>query len=378
MQSNSLRPIETLKKNEREALYTAARAAVSSHHYVTQTTRLLKKERAERDVDEELRNKRSEIDQRLAQIDLDVAKFEGDQYDMQKKLEGRRSIFDTYDRKIHIEEEKLKKEEELIRQKEEEISQLQIELTTETNRNLEVQRKIEQYEVFREFLQQVVERSEDYEDTEQLMSRYFTLRENNESLNLQLEIAQQALQAEKEEFANTVKRLKDEIAVNTGKLHRLERYIEELNTELQTTEGTAEERRRQLILGTGERGQLTLTIENLYKKVKSSRLIKVTESEEAKEQDPYIHYLNEIEARIIELRDITVDIPAEFMNKKFDIKQVAKQLAAGNAVTLQMKYSPNKKHQGETNRTQSSYREENSRFAKAQSVSQSYSVNPNS
>lgn len=371
MQSSSLRPLETLKKHEREAIYSAARSAVASHHYVTQTTRLLKKERAERDVDEELGNKRSEIDQRLGQIDLEVMKFEESQFEMQKKLEGRRSIFDSYDRRIHIEQDKLKKEEELIRLKLIEIAELNENLQKEEQRNLEVQRKIEQYEVFREFLQQVVERSEDYEDTEQLMSRYFTLKENNEGLNLQLEVAQQAIQAEKEEFISTTKRLKDEIAVSTSKLHRLEGKIEVLNTYLQQTESKTEERRRRMIVNKGETGQLTLTIQNLYGKVLNSRLFKIGESEEAKELNPYSNMLNEIEVRIGELRKITKDIPPDFLNRKFNIQQVAQQLAAGNTAPSQIKYSPTKKHQGETNRTQSSYREENSRFAKAHSMSQS-------
>jgi chromosome segregation ATPase len=377
MLGNSLRPIETLKKHEREALFAAARAAVTSHHYVAQTTRLLKKERAERDVDEELRNKRVEIDQRLSQIDSEVTNFEDSQFEMQKKLEGRRSNFDAYDRKIHIEQEKLKKEEELIRLKLDEISDLNAKLEVVTQHNQEVQHKIEQYEVFREFLNQVVHRSDDYEDIEQLMSRYFTLKENNEHLNLQLEVAQQALQAEKEDFTSTLKRYKDEIAVNTGKLHRMERKIEALNTHLQQTESATEERRRQMILSKGETGQLTLTIQNLYEKVLGSRLFKIGESEEAKELNPYTNMLNEIEERISELRDITSDIPDDFVNRKSKAEQVAKQLAAGQPVTSQLKYSPAKRHQGETNRTQSSYKEEHSRITKAQSMSQSYSANPN-
>lgn len=120
-QKRSLRPLETLSKREREALYAAADLAIRNYHYVSQTTRLLKKEKREREVDEQLGRKRDEIDEKASKISDQDRMFRSRLEEMKERLNTKEPIILNYERKKKQEEEKFKKEEELIRIKDDEI-----------------------------------------------------------------------------------------------------------------------------------------------------------------------------------------------------------------------------------------------------------------
>jgi len=308
VRKRGLRPIETLSKKERETLYASTKAEVNNHHYTSQTTRLLKKEKKEREIEEQLQNKRKEIEDKAAVIDEQHRVFEDRQKEMREKIDRKEPTIMMYDKKIKQETEKLKREEELIKLKTEELKRTQEEEKKVDSKLEAINSKIKKYKAYKNFLEEVVTQSEDYEDIQQLMSRYWTLKQNAHNLETYSRTVEEAMQLEKETFAKSIKQKKDEIAMNTGIVNKLENSIELTNAEINQLEAQQEVKFKKVIKKKGATGKVLLSIKNIYDKVVKSKQIGSDKAEPARETSNYVSMLQKISSRLEDLKEITYGI----------------------------------------------------------------------
>ena len=177
----SLRPLETLKKDEREHLYKQVHSEVQSYHYESQTIRLLKKEKKQREIEEQLADKIEEYKQRNLELEDCARKLKEEQEEIKTKIEAKKNPIQNYDHKVKQESEKLSKENGLIISKEAEIKKKLDQKHKVQMKLQEIETKIASYKIYEEILKKVVDQTEDYEEIPQLISRCRTLKKSVEN-----------------------------------------------------------------------------------------------------------------------------------------------------------------------------------------------------
>eukprot|EP00358_Blepharisma_japonicum_P000239 CAMPEP_0202950824 /NCGR_PEP_ID=MMETSP1395-20130829/25902_1 /ASSEMBLY_ACC=CAM_ASM_000871 /TAXON_ID=5961 /ORGANISM="Blepharisma japonicum, Strain Stock R1072" /LENGTH=299 /DNA_ID=CAMNT_0049656255 /DNA_START=60 /DNA_END=955 /DNA_ORIENTATION=+ len=284
---------------------------------MNQTTRLLKKEKKEREVDEQLQKKRKEIEEKGAIIEEQHRQFKERQTEIKTKIDKKEPQILMYDRKIKQETDKIKKEDDLIKIKEEEIKRKEEQLGKAEAQLQEIERKIEQYSIYKSFLEEVVRVSEEYEDIPQLMKRYITLKTSKQDQDLNGARVEEATSAEKESYSKIINKMKDDIAEETGKMTLLGNEIDDLNTQITALESKQEDIRKERILRKGITGKIVLAIKNLHSKALKSKQTFAGRKDETEEKpDKLIMMLQNIRERFIDLKKITLDVQEYEVSKK--------------------------------------------------------------
>lgn len=307
MQRKTLRPLDILTVKEREALYKTADAGYKNYHYVSQTTRLLKKEKKEREVNEILTQKLKEIDEKAAKIHEQNRVYLDMMSHKSKRIDDKQTTVMMYERKRKQEEEKLRKELETITVKDEELRKLREENRIREDQLSTVEQKIKDYTIYKDFLEEAVSVSEDFESIPALIVRYSTLKRSINDIESNLRNLEEQTHNEKEEFARLLKVKKDELAVNAGHLHNLENDIENITAELSNAEMMREEMRRERIINKGVAGKVLLSIKNLYQKVMNTKNQFKASPEQSKELVDLPTMLDAIQNRFEDLKKITAE-----------------------------------------------------------------------
>lgn len=170
-----------------------------------------------------------------------------------------------------------------------------------------IERKIQKYSKYKEFLDQVIEDNhEDFRTIPDLMQRYQSLKQSIHDLNDGLKKLENTTQEENHSFDQYIKAKRDEIAVNTGKMHKLENDIELMTTELTRIENEKEDARQENIIEKGTTGKVVLSIKNMYNNI-------VKESKQSQKLNPFaenadlLAMLTKIQHRIEDLKKITAE-----------------------------------------------------------------------
>ena len=341
----SLRPLETLKKDERELLYKQVHSEVQSYHYESQTIRLLKKEKKQREIEDQLADKMIEYKRKNSELEDFSRKLKDDQEKTRMQINSRRTAIQTFDHKGKQESEKLNKEIQMIaskvseiRKKQEEKHQVQLNLE-------EIDRKIEYYSIYKKILLKVVQNSEDYEEISQLINRCRTLKNSVNNLSQSYRKLEEETEKEKESFFKEINILNEEIGVCTGLIHKLESEIEKLNTEIGEIQSKQEQQRISRIEHKAQIAKVELSIKNIYSKAMQSkpstmskpkgeeeRKIRMignenkaikTNSNERESEDPdlLVFMLQRIRERYIDLKRISETVQDEVITSKPTIMQ---------------------------------------------------------
>lgn len=355
-----LRPIETLTKAERVTLYQGTHAELKNYHYMNQTTRLLKKEKKEREIDEQLQKKRKEIEEKAAIIEDQHKQFKERQLEIKSRIDRKEPTILMYDRKIKQETDKIKKEDDLIKIKEEEIKRKEEQLGKAEAQLREIERKIEQYSIYKAFLEEVVRVSEEYEDIPQLMKRYLTLKTSKQDQDFNGARVEEATSAEKEAYNKIINKMKDEIAEETGKMTLLGNEIDDLNSQIAALESKQEDIRRERILRKGITGKVVLAIKNLYSKALKSKQPIAGRKETEEKPEKLIVMLQNIRERFIDLKKITSDVQDQEIKRAVPLESPQEDEVSISKPKQTVKKQINAEHKKnvETNRTNSSLKEE--------------------
>ena len=304
-----------MTSREREEMYSKTHSEVRSHQFESQTIRLLKKEKKERGVSQDLNNKlqmfkekNQDLEEKYKQMSLRQDKIKGD-------IDEKKTSIFNYDSKVKHEIEKFKKEEEAIRVKEEEIKKKKIVKAAINEQLREVEEKIKKYNEYRKLLDEVVASTEDYEDIPQLMSRYWTLKKSVEDLVVQCRKIEEDQEFEKQKHLGICKELKESIAENTSYLHSLEKELENLNNKIALMQSNQEESRRNELMYKGMTGKIALSIKNIY-----SSVVKHKITEDDKDSNVLLlEMLEKIKNRYEDLKTINSFLHEEVPAKKQEL-----------------------------------------------------------
>ena len=276
-----LKPIDVMSTREREEMYSRTHSEVRSHQFESQTIRLLKKEKKERAVSQELANKLDMFKEKSHELEEKYRQMALRQEEIKEKIESKKESIQKYDTKAKHEIDKFKKEEELIKIKEEEVKKQKITKSTIRKQLEEVEDKIDQYNKYKKLLEDVVNSTEDYEDIPQLMSRYWTLKKSVEILIQRCRKIEEEQEHEKQNHVNICKNLTENIALNTGYLHNLEKEVENLNNKIAVMQVNQEESRRNEIDYKGMTEDLKSITNNIQEEivVRKVEVVETTETE---------------------------------------------------------------------------------------------------
>ena len=299
-----MRPLDTWSKKEREELYRQTKAEVKNYHHIAQTTRLLKKEKKEREVDEQLRKKRQEIEEKrkVIQVEREDLKQMTTQYN--QEIDAKEAVILKLDAEQTLETEKVLKEEAQIKLRTEEIKRKKEELEQVTATLQDTEDKIQMFNRYRVFLKEVVEDSEDFDNIAHLMDRYRTLKNNADKLKLIQKQTEEAANREKLE-SNKLKKEREEIEMKNTTIRTLEQDIEDQKNKLATLESERESKERQETIKKGIEGKVILSLENIHSKVAELRP-GMAKGLRPPEEDPVIQ-IREIQKSIFELRNIVTE-----------------------------------------------------------------------
>ncbi|OMJ74292.1 hypothetical protein SteCoe_26814 [Stentor coeruleus] len=314
----TLRPLDVMSAREREQMYSRTHSEVHSYQFESQTIRLLKKEKKERAISQELANKLVLYKEKSFELEEKYRQMAFRQEQIKQNIESKKNSIQNYDNKAKHELDKLKKEEELIKVKEEDIKKKKADKSQITEQLQEIEKKIDEYSKYKKLLEDVVNSTEDYEDIPQLMSRYWTLKKSVEDLNFKCRKIEEDQEKEKQRHLSTCKNLKESIAMNTSYLHNLENEVEELNTKISILQANQEESRRNEIMYKGMTGKIALSIKNIY-----SSVVKHKISEDDKDSNSLLlEMLEKIKHRYEDLKAITASIQEEpVVVKKQEVPQ---------------------------------------------------------
>ena len=182
VRNQNLEVLAKTKKDIKEDIYNEIRKEVDSHNEISQTTKLLKKEKKLREADETFQLKRQETENRAEQIELQFKVFEDRQKAMRQEVEEKSTLINMSAKKREQEEEKGKKEDDQIKNKEEEIKKKTAEAHEEEIKLSNLQAEIKHLNGYSTYLQSVVDASEEFDDIGGLMNRHGTLKEQNDKL----------------------------------------------------------------------------------------------------------------------------------------------------------------------------------------------------
>lgn len=369
-----LRPLETLKKDERELLFKQIHAEVQSYHYESQTIRLLKKEKKQREIEELLSEKMEEYKRKNSELENFSKKLKEDQEKTRKSIDERKNAIQNYDHKGKQETEKLNKENQMLISRDTEMKK-KLEVKAGVLSELqEVEKKISEYSKYKSVLEKVVERSEDYEEISHLINRCRTLKKSVDNLSQQYRKLEEETETEKETFFKEFNDLSESIGQYQSLVRTLEGQIEELNSEIGQVQSKQEQQRISRIEHKAQRAKIELSIKNIYSKAMQSKpSIKskqITDEEKKKkvignnevskpiktnvpdqemeDPDKLVLMLQKIRERYSDLKRINADFDKESLNSKPVIVQTL-TTEEYNKGKVQKKSSGNKNL--ESNRT---------------------------
>lgn len=353
----SLRPLETLKKQERSQLYDQIHEMVKNYRYESQAIRLLNFEHDQRILEEKLEEKIQYHKEKTSENQRELYKIEKEKKEKFSETDQKRPKIDEYDMKENKEKIKNLNEEKQIKMREEEIEKKKKEINEKRLEFNQILNKIDIYQKYERVLESVHKRYEDYNDINDLISRYRTLKNSVSNLEREYSDIEKKNELEKTEFNKQEKFNKETIESQSTQVQKIEKEIEKLKKEIADGQKSQEQNRFFEIDAKAKRAKNELIIKNLKSKADKTRLAKkktnkVNEEEKEKSgkidikkishsdddnEDPeeLVKMLKQIEERYIDLKKInewldnrirdTQTIPEEHSQKVKSQKKIAEK-----------------------------------------------------
>ena len=324
----SLRPLETLKKHERAQLYEQVHEMVKNFRYESQAIRLLNFEHDQRILEEKLEEKITIHKEKTSDNLHELDKIEREKQEKFTETDLKKPKIDEYDMKENKEKAKNANEEKQIKAKEEEI-QKKLQEIEEKKKELEkINNQIEIFQNYEKVLESVHKKYEDYNDINDLITRYRTLKNSVDNLGKEYSEIEKRTENEKTEFNKQINFYAEKIGSQTSQIHDLEKEIKKLKKEIADGQKSQEQNQIFEIEVKAQRAKIELTIKNLRSKAEKTKrsLKKINKSneEEQKEkisksdpkksendiEDPeeLVKMLKQIENRYKDLRAINSDL----------------------------------------------------------------------
>lgn len=284
----SLRPLETLKKQERSQLYDQIHEMVKNYRYESQAIRLLNFEHDQRILEEKLEEKIQYHKEKTGDNQRELLKIEREKKEKFSETDQKRPKIDEYDMKENKEKVKNQNEEKQIKIREEEIEKKKKEINEKKEELNQILNKIDIYQKYERVLESVHKKYEDYNDINDLINRYRTLKHSVNNLEREYSDIEKKNELEKIEFNKQEKFNKETIESQSTQVQKIEKEIEKLKKEIADGQKSQEQNRFFEIDVKAKRAKNELIIKNLKSKADKTKIskkkIKKVNEEEVKEK----------------------------------------------------------------------------------------------
>lgn len=158
---------------------------------MSQSTMLLKKRKEMREIDDALDFMREEYAQRIEACEVRRREFEKKQHEMKDQVSKFEKFIRENDAKRQRAEQKEKSEHRLCQVNEIKRRQLVLALQSDNEMQNRLKHKVDQLRKYRTYLESVVEYcGSEYDEIEDALNRYWTLKDCNEDLKSQVTLAE--------------------------------------------------------------------------------------------------------------------------------------------------------------------------------------------
>ncbi|XP_065893141.1 coiled-coil domain-containing protein 42 homolog [Dysidea avara] len=272
--------------------------------HLTPATRLLEKKREMTEVEQALQATKDDFHVKMESLQQRREELERKEQDLKDSLLKFDKFLKENDMKRSRAIKKTKDEEDLALQKEREISRLQNEIDQLEEQVDQQAHKIQRYKVYREYMEQVLEYSQEFDEIREIIARYDTLKTTRQDLLEREHRNQDAIEAEKADLMKFTEEKNNEILSYNNQLAQLQTRLEKAQstavkwesewTRIQTTAA-----KKTLMLG-----QIKMATHNLYTLINKHLQRKVP----IQEADQTLLQLDKIQMFIKDLTEITHDI----------------------------------------------------------------------
>lgn len=242
---------------------------VGEEIHVSESTRLHKKMREMKLMDDKLATMKNDYAQRIRVVKLGEARFLEKQKNTIEYLRKFKAfIIETDTKRMRAEKNYWKKKKQ-IQSKEAEIRQLRIQLQDKRDLRDRKLRQHERTKINQSFLDKVLAISDQYTEIEELLTRYRILRDTNEDLGKVAEQVSKDMEELQRQIQALVKNKQNEILVRNSRLAHLQQQHEEKSNSTSTLENEsvgAELKNKEM---SRKFGEIQMAIRNIHTRTMS-------------------------------------------------------------------------------------------------------------
>lgn len=269
----------------------------------SQSTVLLQKRKKMQEVQTELDRKKAEFEERMRRCKAKEMELASKQKKIEKSVERFEKFVKENDAKRVRAQRREKEEMVAARQKQHDIEALQRDLAKYQQQKRDLIKLLERLSVYEEFLEGVVDSSEEFQEIPDVLAREETLRACNLDLRREGEECKARLEETRGKIATNLKEGEDSLLVHMSDIATLQKRLERLRDEISKLEAVQQQKQeganeRQRELGAAKMSLLNLAERCMKREHK--HLSQGMDSEGGVEK--VLEYVNR---RMLDLQDIT-------------------------------------------------------------------------
>lgn len=198
---------------------------------LTPATRLLEKKREMAEVEQALAAQKEEFQMKMETLQQRRDELQRKEQKLKESLLKFDKFLKENDLKRARALKKTKNEQDLCRQKDRETEKLVQEIEELNIAGKKQRAKLKKYTIYRQFLERVVEQSDEFDETQEIISRYETLKQTREDLLDREHRNQDAIEAERTDLIKFTEERTNEILGYNNELANLQTILEEVQSE---------------------------------------------------------------------------------------------------------------------------------------------------
>ncbi|KAL5477714.1 hypothetical protein EMCRGX_G024549 [Ephydatia muelleri] len=199
--------------------------------HLTPATRLLEKKREMAEVEQALAAQKEEFQMKMETLQQRRDELQRKEQKLKESLLKFDKFLKENDLKRARALKKAKNEQDLCRQKDREIEKLVQEIEELNVTGRKQKSKLKKYTIYRQFLEKVVEQSDEFDETQEIISRYETLKQTREDLLDREHRNQDSIETERTDLIKFTEERTNEILGYNNELANLQTILEEVQSE---------------------------------------------------------------------------------------------------------------------------------------------------
>mmetsp|Transcript_106301 Transcript_106301/g.183291 ORF Transcript_106301/g.183291 Transcript_106301/m.183291 type:complete len:294 (-) Transcript_106301:217-1098(-) len=216
------------------------------------------------DVQTELEQKRNEYRERMDRVKNREGQLQKKREDLQEKLVKFYKFIQENEIKKNRAEKKAQMEEGAKKEKHKQIIQLNEDIKRLEGEKQDIKVQLAKYHKYQKYLDDVLAHNEEYQDPNDIITRFTTLDANNKELQERKKLLEEEAEAQRIALQKKKKAKEDEILEFTNTLSKLQDFLEQMGKAVVQTQDEIDTNVEQKCQTTKTIGQIKMATQNLY------------------------------------------------------------------------------------------------------------------